>query len=49
MVGYYRDMWRKHANAIFPLAKLCYNKVRLKWADIEQYAFMEMKKINESS
>ena len=45
VVNYYRDVCHNHAHAIAPLAKLCFNKVRLKWTDVEQYEFVEINKI----
>ena len=38
-------MWRKCTHTLAPLTKPCSTKVNLKWADVENNAFVYMKKI----
>ena len=45
LVNYYRDMWHKRAHTLAPLTKLCSTKVKFKWADLENNAFVAMKNI----
>ena len=45
IVNYYRDMWRKRAHELVPITKICSTEVKFKWTDIENNAFIAMKKI----
>ena len=45
LINYYRKMWRKHAQKVAPLTKLCSTKVKFKWTDVENTAFIAMKNI----
>ena len=45
LMNYYRDIWRKRANTLAPLTKLCSMKVKLKWTDVENNDFIATKKI----
>ena len=45
IVNYYRDMWRKREHTLAPLKILCLTKVKLKWTDVDNNAFMAMKKV----
>ena len=45
LVNYYRDMWGKRSEILAPLTDLTSVKVPWKWTDVEQNAFMTMKKI----
>ena len=45
LIDYYRDMWRKRAHTVAPLTKLCLSKVKFKWTEVENDAFIYMKKI----
>ena len=45
LVNYYRDMWGKRSEILAPLTALTSVKVPWKWTDVEQNAFMTMKKI----
>ena len=38
-------MWRRRAHTLAPLTRLCSTKVKFKWTEVEQNAFMAMKKI----
>ena len=38
-------MWRKRAHTLAPLTKICSTKVKFKWTDVENNAFIAMKKI----
>ena len=38
-------MWRKRAHELVPITKICSTKVKFKWTDIENNAFIAMKKI----
>ena len=38
-------MWRKRAHTLGSLTKLCSTKVKFKWTDVENNAFIAMKKI----
>ena len=38
-------MWRKRTHTLAPLTKLCSTKVKFKWTDVENNAFIAMKKI----
>ena len=38
-------MWRKRVHTITPLTKLCSTKYKFKCTDIENHAFISMKKI----
>ena len=44
IVNYYRDMWRKSANKLAPLTKLCSTRVKFKWTDVENNVFIATKK-----
>ena len=44
IVNYYRDNWRKRAHSLSPLTNLCSTKVNFKWTDVENNAFMTMKR-----
>ena len=43
LLNYYRDMWAKRSHLLHPLISLTSNKVKFKWADVEQKAFDEFK------
>ena len=45
IVDYNRDMWRKRPYKLSPLPKPCSMKVKFKWTDIENNAFIATKKI----
>ena len=38
-------MWLKRAHTLAPLTKLCSSDVKFKWTDVENNAFVAMKKI----
>ena len=38
-------MWNKYAHTLAPLQKLCSTKVKFKWTDIKNDAFISMRKI----
>ena len=38
-------MWRKRAHTLAPSTKLCSTKVKLKWTDVENNAFIAMENI----
>ena len=38
-------MWQKCAHTLYPLPKLCSTRVKFKWNEVEQNAYMEMNKI----
>ena len=43
IVNYYRYMWAKRSHLIHPLTALTPNKVKLKWTDVEQILFDDIK------
>ena len=45
MVNYYRDMWPRRSQILAPLTRLCSEKVKFEWGDIEQKAFNAMKRV----
>ena len=44
LVNYYRYMWRKRAHTLATLTNLCSTKVQFKYTDVENNAFIAMKK-----
>ena len=38
-------MWRKHANILTPLTKVCSTKVNCNWTDVEENTVTKFKKI----
>ena len=44
IVNYYRDMWTRRSHLLHPLTALASNKVKFKWADVEQKAFDDIKR-----
>ena len=45
LINYYRNMWRKRANTLSPLTKICSAKVKFKWNDVDNNSFIATKKI----
>ena len=45
LVNFYKYMWNKRAHTLAPLTKLCSTKVKFKWTDVENNAFIAMKNI----
>ena len=45
VVNFYLCMWPRQSHTLAPLTKIIPNKIKLKWAKIEQDAFNEIKRI----
>ena len=45
MVNYYQDMWMRRSHILAPLNALNKKKAKLKWTDVEQTAFDNIKRV----
>ena len=43
-INYFRDMWARWSHILHPLTALTLPKVKLKWTDVEQKVFDEIKR-----
>ena len=45
LINYYRDISIKHAHTLVPITKICSTKFKFIWTDVENNAFVVIKRI----